>query len=51
MLRDLHHVMRFILRDSHHMICITLSLLRVLAHVHLRDLHHVIPITCVTYVI
>lgn len=48
MLRDLHHVMYFILRDSHHMICITILMLRVLSHVHLRDLHHVIPITCVT---
>lgn len=49
MLRDLHHVMHFILRDLHHMIYPTELMLRVLSHVHLRDLHHVIPITFVTY--
>ena len=48
MLRDLHHVMNIILRDSTHMICITFFMLRVLPHVQLRDLHHVIPITTVT---
>lgn len=50
MLRDLHHVIHFILRDSHHMIWLTFSMLRVLPHVWLRDLHHVISITCVTYI-
>ena len=47
MLRDLHHVMRFILRNSHHMICITLFMLRVLPHVHLRVLPHMICVTIV----
>ena len=50
MLRDLHHVMHFILRDLHHVIYPTQLMLRVLRHVQLRDLHHVIPITCVTHV-
>ena len=42
MLRDLHHVMHFILRDSHHVIYPTQPMLRAPSHVHLRDLHHVI---------
>ena len=49
MLRDLRHVMHFMLRDSHHMIWLTLFMLRVLAHVQLRDLYHVIPVTSVTH--
>ena len=49
MLRDLRHVMHFILRNLRHMICITLFMLRDFPHTHLRDLHHVISITSVTY--
>ena len=51
MLRDLHHVMHFILRDLHHVIYPTQIMLRVLSHVQLRDSHHVIPITIVTSLI
>nr|DAY05984.1 MAG TPA: hypothetical protein [Caudoviricetes sp.] len=32
------------------MIWLTIFMLRVLSHVHLRDLHHVISVTCVTYI-
>ena len=51
MLRYLCHMMHFTLRDSPHMILITLLMLRALSHVQLRDSHHVIHITPVTYAI